>query len=154
LPKGSQGNIDWDDIATWDAVAAMNALVSLSRVGSALVPDYDISANAVVGSHLVTADAAAVVAEGIFATPMLAACRTSQVPVVAIWLDRGRWTTWWRRLSRDVREHRKPPRVLWQRGHALRRAEPGLKRDAVDAGFVPMSMRQARTALEALKSAL
>jgi len=154
LPEGSQGTIDWDDIATWDAAAAADALARLSRDGTALVPTYDIGANAVVGSHLVTADAPAVVAEGIFATDILAACHASQVPAIAIWLDRGRWVTWWRRLNRDIREHRKPLRVLWRRGHALRRAEPALRQSAIAAGFTPMSMRQARTALEAQKSAL
>jgi len=148
MPRGADGNIDWDDIGAWDADAAIAALVELTRTGTALAPDYSIAANARTGSHTIDASASpAVVAEGIFATSVLAACREQGVPALAVWLDRGRWITWWRRLVRDVREHRKPLRVLWTRGHALRRAEPGLRRAAITAGFTPMSMRQARAEL-------
>ena len=151
MPRGADGNIDWDDIRAWDVAAATAALVELSKTGRVDVPVYSIADNARTGWHTVDAgDAKAIVAEGIFAVAMLEPCRTAGVPTLAIWLDRGRWVTWWRRLVRDIREHRKPLRVLWTRGHALRRAEPELRQTALAAGFTPMTMRRARQQLSGL----
>ena len=148
LPRGANGQIDWDDVATWDGAAALAALQALSATGRATVPVYDIAANAAAGQRTIEAgDAPAIVAEGIFATHLLAACRAQGLPVIAIWLDRGRWPTWWRRLRRDIRQHRKPPAVLWRRGIALCRAEPALRQAGLAAGFTAMTMRQARHAL-------
>ena len=151
MPRDARGNIDWDDLRAWDAEAATAALKELSGAGRVDVPNYSIGENARTGWHTVDAgDAPVVVAEGIFAVAMLEACRSAGVPVLAIWLDRGRWITWWRRLVRDLREHRKPMAVLWRRGHVLRRAEPALRGTAIAAGFTPMTMRQALRKLSGL----
>ena len=153
MPLGPDGRIDWDDIRAWDADAAATAIVSLSCDGVTTVPIYDIAANALRGQQTIdTGDAPAFVAEGIFASAILAACHEAGVPVFAIWLDRGRLMTWWRRLRRDVREHRKPLPVLLRRGVALSWAEPSLRRAAVTAGFTPMTMRQAETRLRILSA--
>ena len=151
MPRGANGQIDWDDPAAWDATAAADAMTTLLHDGVVTAPVYSIADNAPVGQHIVDATGApAFVAEGIFATQMLAVCQTRDLPVVAIWLDRGRFITWWRRLQRDVRQHRKPLGVLWRRGIALCQAEPGLRRAAVAAGFTPMTMRRARATLAVL----
>ena len=150
IPRSETGVIDWDDIRTFDTDSAAQALVTLARDGVVTAPVYSIADNAPVGVHIVDAtDAPVIVAEGIFATAMLAVCKAHDIPVIAIWLDRGRWITWARRLRRDIRDHRKPLGVLWRRGIALRRAEPALRREAIEAGFTPMTMRQACAALSA-----
>ena len=149
LPRGADGLIDWDDIRAWDVDSATDALVTLSRTGQVSAPLYDIAANAATDTVEIDAvDAQAFVAEGIFATAMLARCVENGIPVLPIWLDRGRWLTWWLRLSRDIREHRKPVRVLLRRGALLRRAEPGLRQAGVAAGFPVMSMRQAKAFIQ------
>ena len=145
LPRLPTGVIDWDDPVTWDADAACHALVALARDGTVETPVYDISTSRRVGSQRIDiGDAPAVVAEGIFAT-RLAALRHSgaDIPVLAIWLDRPRLVNWWRRLRRDLAEHRKPPHVLLRRGLMLMREEPRLRAQAVAAGFVPLRMDQA-----------
>jgi len=148
MPRSANGLIDWDDIQAWDADAAATALATLARTGTVTAPVYDISRNAAVNTITVDATAAtAIAAEGIFATHMLDACEARGLPTVAIWLDRGRWVTWWRRLQRDVRQHRKPLGVLWRRGLVLCRAEPALRQAAIAAGFQPMTMRRAQALL-------
>ena len=151
MPRGANGQIDWDDIRAWDSPAAAAALVALARDGATEAPTYSIADNAPTGTHTVSAaDSPVFAAEGIFATAMLAPAEAAGIPVTAIWLDRGRWITWLRRLRRDISEHRKPLSVLWSRGHVLRRAEPALRRAAIAAGFTPMTMRRAKATLVAL----
>ena len=53
--------------------------------------------------------------------------------------------TFWRRLTRDLREHRKPPLVLVRRGWSLMRAQREVVRHAVDLGCRPVSADQAYT---------
>ena len=151
MPRDATGQIDWDDVQAWNNDAAAEAVCDLVRSGVVQVPVYSIAENAISGQQTIDArDAVAFVAEGIFATTILKTCQDKGIPVVAIWLDRGRWMTWWRRLRRDVQEHRKPWRVLWHRGIALRRAEPALRQAALDAGFTPMTMRAATSRLRSV----
>ena len=58
--------------------------------------------------------------------------------------------TFWRRLTRDLREHRKPPLVLLRRGWLLMRAEPDVVAHAVSCGATPMTPDQAYARLSAL----
>ena len=60
--------------------------------------------------------------------------------------------TFWRRLTRDLREHRKPPLVLLRRGWLLMRAEPDVVAHAVSCGAAPMTPDQAYDRLSALSS--
>ena len=52
--------------------------------------------------------------------------------------------TFWRRLTRDLREHRKPPLVLVRRGLALLRDQRGVVADAVAHGCRPVTPEEAR----------
>ena len=145
------GIIDWDDLASWDADLALATIEELIGTGRADVPKYEIALNRRVAlTHLDASSARVILAEGIFAAHVYEACVERGLPVRAIWLDRPRMFNFVRRLVRDLREHRKPPVVLVRRGIALYRAESGLRREAVDTGFVPLSMRQARTLLTSL----
>lgn len=150
LPR-TLGIVDWDDVASWDLAGAVAALAALVRDGVAEVPVYDISLSRRTGTRtLDIADAPVLLAEGIFATQTLAAAREAGIPVEAIWLDRRRAANFSRRLTRDLREKRKPPRVLVRRGMALYRAEPELRRAAIEAGFTPLTMRRALARVRAL----
>lgn len=143
LPR-TLGIVDWDDPATWDADAAVDAAERVLTEGHAEVPVYDLSQSRRVASREVTVgDARVVLAEGIFAIEMLALCRRRGLAVTPIWLDRSRPANFVRRLVRDLAEHRKPPWVLLRRGVALGRAESALRHRALGAGFRPASMKQA-----------
>lgn len=143
LPR-TLGIVDWDDVATFDVDGAVAALTALLTDGVAEVPLYDISQSRRTGvRRLDVSGARLLVAEGIFATQLLPAARAAGLRVEAIWLDRGRSANFVRRLSRDLRERRKPPVVLLRRGLALYRSEPALRRTALEAGFTPMGMRPA-----------
>ena len=56
------------------------------------------------------------VAEGIFAHHVVAKCRENGMLAAAYCVRQHPTVTFWRRLTRDLREHRKPPLVLVRRG--------------------------------------
>lgn len=143
LPR-TLGIVDWDDPASWDLDMAIDTISRLLRDGATEVPTYDISQSLRVGSRVVDMGTARVLlAEGIFAPPLLAAARAARLPVEALWLARHRSTNFSRRLVRDLKEKRKAPTLLLRRGVALYRSEPQLTRDAMQAGFRPVGMREA-----------
>ena len=143
LPR-AHGIVDWDDPATWDAAGTVHALSCLVRDGRCEVPSYSIAESRRVGSHtLELGHHDLIVAEGIFAIELLAPARAAGLDVEPIYLDRSRWLVGLLRLRRDLAQRRKPAQVLLRRGWALLRAQPGLRRRAVAAGFAPLSMRAA-----------
>lgn len=142
MPMTPMGIPDWDRVECWDRGLALATIARLLRDGEAELPVYDISQSRRVGSrHVSLGDAQVLIAEGIFAIDMLAAAREAGIDVRALWLDRPRTTNFARRLTRDLREHRKPAGVLLHRGAALFRAEPSMRNKALAAGFTPASMR-------------
>lgn len=153
LPMTPMGIPDWDDARTWNLELAIATLGELLERGSAEVPVYDISKSRRVGERTVNmGESSLLLAEGIFAIQACAAARAAAMNVEALWLDRRALANFARRLARDLRERRKAPSVLLRRGVALYRAEPGLRREAMDAGFRPTSMRQAVQRVESMRS--
>lgn len=143
LPR-TLGIVDWDDPATWGADAAVAALGHLVAEGRATVPVYDIGRSRRVDEReVVLGDHRVVIAEGIFAVELLAPARRAGLAVEAVYLDRNRWLVAALRLTRDLRQRRKPPVVLVRRGAALWRDQPALRARAAAAGFRPLSMRAA-----------
>lgn len=144
LPMTPMGIPDWDRVETWDLELALRCLTALLDDGACEVPDYDISLSRRVGSHTVEmGDANLIVAEGIFAIDALRPALAAGIEAEGLWLDRRRLANFSRRLTRDLRERRKPPVVLLRRGAALYRGEPGIRREALAQGFQPVSMRAA-----------
>jgi uridine kinase len=136
--------VDWDDPASWHCGDAAETLERLCREGFADVPIYEISRDGRVGyRRLDIGDAPYVVAEGIFAQEVVAACRERGILADAICVANPRLVTFWRRLTRDLREHRKPPFVLLRRGLRLMRAQPQVVAHAVELGCTPMTSEQA-----------
>ena len=141
---GAAPAVDWDDVRSWDADAALAALVALCTTGTAEVPVYDISASRRTGMRTVDLGAARTfVAEGLFAPDLVPACRAAGIEMDALYLDRPRVQTLLFRFVRDVSEHRKPLPVLVRRGLALFRAEPALRAHALACGCRPVSMAEA-----------
>lgn len=144
LPYVDETLVDWDDPRSWDAEAACAALERLCVDGHVDVPVYDIAANARVGHRELSLDGAdVVVAEGIFAPYVVAGCRDRGLLAAALCIRHQRFLTYALRLTRDLREHRKPPHVLVRRSLALLRAEPEVIRTATDLQCEPMTPRQA-----------
>lgn len=144
LPMSPLGLPDWDDVASWDCDAALAALERLCREGRAEMPVYDISSSSISGRHTVDRGPHQVVmAEGIFAAHTIGGLRERGL-LAGAWCIRNRpWTTFGRRLARDLAERRKPPVTLWRRGHVLRRAEPGIVAAQQALGAEPMTAREA-----------
>lgn len=139
LPRIAEGAnaglVDWDHPGTWDQDAALEALLALCRAGSASVPDYSLAQSRRTGERTLDLDGAPVFcAEGIFAPEVVAACAEADVLAHAYCITQQPMVTFARRLSRDLRERRKPPAVLVRRGWALAQAQPGVVRRAVEAG--------------------
>jgi len=143
MPRSSLGIVDWDDPRSWDAAAAVDAIVQLCRTGEAEVPVYDLSQSRAIGTHTVRTDGKPLIAEGLFAPEIVAVCRAAGVLDHAIVLRRNRLITFALRLVRDLREGRKSPWVLVRRGWRLMLDDPHVIARAVSRGCAPMSPRQA-----------
>jgi uridine kinase len=142
------GIVDWDHPGSWDADAAMAAVLAVCRNGTADVPAYDIAADRVSGiRHFSRGGHAVFVAEGIFVSELVSRCRAAGVLADAIVINRAPWKNFVRRLSRDLAERRKPPVTLLRRGRALMREEAVLLTRLQSAGFRPLTAPEAREAL-------
>ncbi|GAB6983662.1 ATP-binding protein [Nocardioides pyridinolyticus] len=145
ITEGANAGIpDWDDPASWLLDDAMAALDELCRTGRAVVPVYDISTSCRGGSH--TVDLAGhdlFVAEGIFAQEIVPHCREAGILAAAYCVRQHPMVTFWRRLTRDLREHRKPPLVLLRRGLALMRDQQRVVAHAVALGCRPVTADEA-----------
>ena len=152
LPRlADLGIVDWDDPRSWDAVAALDTIERLCETGCADVPVYEIGADRRVGhARLDLAGSPAFVATGIFAAEVVAGARERGLLADAVVLRRPAWKNFGRRLTRDLRERRKPPLTLVRRGVGLLRVERRVVERALAAGCRPCD----RTgALAALRSA-
>ncbi|MDF3291171.1 uridine kinase family protein [Streptomyces silvisoli] len=122
LPGG--GGTDWDSPLSWDADAAVAAIETAARGGTAVVPVYSIATSSIVGmTEFELGGAPVFVAEGIFAAEIVERCRAAGVLGDAVCLSGRPLVTAWRRFRRDLREGRKSVPYLLRRGWRLMRAE-------------------------------
>jgi uridine kinase len=143
------GLVDWDHPDSWRRDDAMAALLELCRTGAVDVPVYSIAESRHTGTeHLDLAGARVFCAEGIFAPDVVAELRAAGALEAAYCITQHTAVTFWRRLTRDLREHRKPPPVLLWRGLALARAQRDVVRRAVAAGCRVATGDQAFAELE------
>ena len=134
------GIVDWDDPASWLLEDAMAALDELCRTGRAEVPVYDIARDGRCGWQTLDLGGSDLfVAEGIFAQEVVPHCREAGLLAAAYCVRQHPMVTFWRRLTRDLREHRKPPPVLVRRGLALMRDQERVVAHAVELGCVPVN---------------
>jgi len=135
LRTSNAGLVDWDDPASWHEQDALTALRELCATGRSEVPVYEIARNGRCGSRAVDLGGSSrFVAEGIFAPEVVAACREEGLLAAAYCITQHPLVTFWRRLTRDLREHRKPPPVLLRRGVALLRDQQRVVGHAVRQG--------------------
>lgn len=138
------GIVDWDDPASWLVEDALAAIHELCRTGHAEIPVYEISKNGRCGWQTLDLDGYQLfVAEGIFAQEVVAHCRDAGLLAAAYCVRQHPMVTFWRRLTRDLREHRKPPLVLLRRGVALMRDQQRVVAHAVGLGCRPVTGDQA-----------
>jgi uridine kinase len=144
IEMGHESIVDWDDPRSWHRDEAVEAIERLCREGRADVPVYDLAHDGRTGHRLLElADAPYFVAEGIFAQEVVQECRSRGLLADAICVRNHRGVTFWRRLTRDLRERRKHPLVLLRRGLMLLRTEPQVVAHAVDLGCTPLSSEDA-----------
>ena len=144
LPLFSSGAVDWDHPDSWHAEHALQGIRDLCLDGRTDAPVYDISANGRVGHRVLdAAGSRCFVAEGIFAMELVKACESEDLLGVAICVRRSRWVTFALRLTRDLRENRKPPLFLFKRGWWLAMREPEIVETLIAAGCVAMTPREA-----------
>jgi uridine kinase len=138
------GVVDWDNPQSWLHDDALRAIEQLCQEGEADVPVYDIAHDGRTGhARLELGDAAYFIAEGIFAQEIVAQCAARGLLADAICVRHHRLVTFWRRLTRDLKERRKPPHVLVRRGLMLLKLEPQVVAHAVELGCTPMTPDQA-----------
>jgi uridine kinase len=147
------GLVDWDHPDSWLPDDAMEALRELCALGSADVPIYDIAHDGRTGHRVLELEGQPLfVAEGIFAQEIVPACREAGLLAAAYCVRQHRMVTFWRRLTRDLREHRKPPLVLVRRGLALMRDQRRVVDHAVSLGCEPVTPDQALRQVSALQA--
>ena len=145
------GMTDWDHPDSWLLDDALDTLAQLCRDGSAEVPVYEIARNGRCGSQVLDLDGSAYfVAEGIFAPEVVAGCAERGLLAAAYCVRQHRLVTFWRRLTRDLRERRKPPLVLLRRGWALLRDQDRVVAHAVARGCRPVTPDEAYAEVERL----
>ncbi|WP_372736750.1 ATP-binding protein [Nocardioides sp.] len=143
------GVVDWDDPASWLLEDAVAALAALCEVGRAEVPVYDIAHDGRCGSQVLDLEGAPLfVAEGIFAHHVVESCRAAGLLAAAYCVRQHPMITFWRRLTRDLREHRKAPLVLLRRGIVLMREQRELVAEIVATGCEPVSPDEAARFIE------
>lgn len=155
LPRITEGAnaglVDWDDPRSWWLEDALAALDTLCWEGSAEVPVYDIARDGRCGVQTLDLQGAEVfVAEGIFAQEVVPHVTDTGQLAAAYCVRQHAVVTFWRRLTRDLREHRKPPLVLVRRGFALLRDQRGVVAHAVAKGCEPITPEQGFAAVTAL----
>jgi uridine kinase len=142
FPRTQYGQVDWDDPATWNCQAAVDAMVELLETGRTRVPEYSIADSAVTGHATLELAGGPIVAEGIFAAELpRVLARLGFRPGTdfhAWYIDQHRLPTAARRFARDLAERRKPVPFLVQRGWALLRTEAALRSRYLAAGFIPV----------------
>ena len=157
LPRLDLGHgqiVDWDDPRSWLLDETVAVIEELCRDGHAEVPVYDIAHDGRTGHTTMDLGGAAYfLAEGIFAQEVVQACRDRGLLADAVCVRNHRSVTFWRRLTRDLRERRKHPLVLLRRGLVLLRNEPRVVAHAVALGCAPMTSEEAYRHLRALISA-
>jgi uridine kinase len=157
LPRLSEGPNaglpDWDDPSSWLRGEAVSTLERLCAEGRAEVPVYDIAHDGRCGWQFLDLGGSEwFVAEGIFAQEVVGPCRERGLLAAAYCLEQHPVVTFWRRLVRDLREHRKPPLVLLRRGLRLMRTQRRLVADAVAKGCVAVSPDRAGAEILRLSS--
>ncbi len=114
---GGDAIVDWDDPESWNLDAAVAAVEELCQTGRTDAPVYDIAANGRTGHRVLELGGSAYfVAEGIFAQEIVTECLRRELVADAVCVTQHPAVTFVRRLSRDLREHRKPPFYLLRRG--------------------------------------
>lgn len=133
------GMVDWDDPRTWRLEDAVAGIAELCSVGHTDVPVYSIPESRPVGmQHLEIGEHPYFVAEGIFAAEVVEQCERQGLLARAYCVRQHPLVTFWRRLTRDLQEHRKPPLVLVRRGLALLRDQRRVVEQATSKGCVPI----------------
>lgn len=151
LPRLPGGLVDWDTPMSWLHDEAVAAIEELCRSGRVDVPIYDIARDGRVGDHVLDlAGGDLFVAEGIFAQEVVGDCRSRDLVADAICVTQHPAVTFWRRLTRDLREHRKPPLVLVRRGLRLAREQRSVVAHAVALGCTPLSPEAAFVRIRSL----
>jgi uridine kinase len=150
------GIVDWDHPDSWHQEDALAALRELCATGVSEVPIYEIADNGRSGLRTVELGGSdRFVAEGIFAPEVVAACREEGMLAAAYCITQHPLVTFWRRLTRDLREHRKPPMVLLLRGFTLMRDQQrvvahalrqGCRRATGDQAYAELTGQHSRAA--------
>lgn len=145
------GIVDWDDPLSWNAAAALEALTALAHDGAAVIPQYSIPESRRTGSRaLEVGEAPLIVAEGIFASELVAPLQAAGLLADAIVLDRPAPLVFGLRLARDLSQSRKPPLTLVRRGWGLAREQEERIAQWRGAGMREVGMRSGLARLRAL----
>lgn len=145
------GIVDWDDPASWNVGAALEALTALAHDGRTDIPEYSISRSQRTGTRtLDVGEERIIVAEGIFAAELIDPLRAAGLLADALVVDRPAPLVFSLRLARDLSQSRKPPLTLVRRGWGLARDQRGDVARWKAAGMQCVGLREGIARLRAL----
>ncbi|MQW75921.1 ATP-binding protein [Nocardioides sp. dk4132] len=148
------GMVDWDHVDAWHLDDALAAITALCREGHTQVPIYDIAHDGRTGwRDLDLGEHRLFVAEGIFAELVARPAAEQGLLAAAYCIRRHPLVTFALRLTRDLRERRKPPLVLLRRGLDLMRGERRVVARAEARGCRPVTPEQGLADIRALETA-
>ncbi|MFF9017814.1 uridine kinase [Streptomyces sp. NPDC014870] len=137
-------DIDWDSPGSWDAEAAVAAIMDLCRTGRTDVPVYSLATSSRVDHDALDIGRTPLfVAEGIFAAEIVERCQELGVLADALCLRGRPSTTFRRRLLRDLKEGRKSVPFLLRRGWRLMRTERSIVARQTELGAHPCAKQEA-----------
>lgn len=152
FPRTGYGEIDWDDSATWNQEAALQAIDDLLQRGTTMVPNYSIATSSYNGHREITCAGGPIVAEGIFLYEILEPLCAKGINVQAYYVDEPALVTALRRFVRDVAQRRKPILFLVKRGYALFQAHSADREKYRQRQFTLMSKPELKKLLAKLSA--
>ena len=146
------GLVDWDDPDSWLRDDAVAAIGGCAATGAPRCRSTTSRTTAAPAARSLDLGGARATSSPRGSSPRRSSGRAaSRAARRGVCVRQHPLVTFWRRLTRDLREHRKPPLVLVRRGLALMRDQRRVVAHAVALGCEPVTAEEAAAAIRRIR---